>query len=110
VSASTSVLLVIGGVLGGLAAKHALAIWFGASLGAIFGIWGGSWLAFGLTDYERTRTHMLGSSGGALGALIIGLTPVILGRAAIPFWEVFAMLSPGAGAAIAITYMQKRGI
>jgi hypothetical protein len=110
VSASTTVFLVIGGVLGGLAARHGLAIWLGAGLGALLGVWGGSWLALGLTDYDRTRIHMLGSSGGALGALVIGLMPVIFGRTSIPFWEVFAMISPGAGAAIATTYMQRRGI
>ena len=110
VSASTIVLLVIGGVLGGLVARKGLAIWIGAGAGALLGIWGGSWLALGLTDFERSRLHMLVSSGGAVAALIIGLAPVILGKTSIPFWEIFAMVSPGAGAALATTYMERRGL
>jgi hypothetical protein len=109
VSASTIVLLVIGGVLAGLVVRKGLAIWLGAGAGALLGIWGGSWLALGLTDYERTRLHILASSAGALGALIIGLAPVIFGRTSIPFWEIFAMISPGAGAALATGYMERRG-
>ena len=110
VSVSTIVLLVLGGVLAGFVARKGLAIWIGAGGGALLGIWGGSWLALGLTDFERTRLHMVASSGGALGALIIGLAPVIFGRTTIPFWELFAMISPGAGAALATTYMERRGL
>jgi hypothetical protein len=50
---------------------------------------------------------MIRCSLGALGALMIGLIPVIVGKDGGPMWPLIAMMSPGAGAAIATATMQR---
>lgn len=101
-------LLVLGGVAGSLLDRSF--IWFGASIGAGLGIWGGSWIALGLTDLERTRVNMAACSLGALAALLIVLSPVILARSPIPMWSLVAILAPGLGAGFAMAFIESRRV
>lgn len=114
VSAFAGMFMFGGWLLGGLVGEALgyldLSALVGAISGAVVGVWLAAWLAVRLTGVGERHRRTVGAGIGGTTGFVAGLAIAALSvRMRVGLLPVFAMLAPGAGAAIGERLLTRSG-